>query len=103
VTWLNAAAETKAPYDLTVTQRGAEAHRGGSSTTFIEVKTSRYRDRNVFELSYCEWEFISREPPVRYSIYRVSGAGEAGGSTITVIEDVLQAVKDGSVRLCMAI
>eukprot|EP00962_Isochrysis_galbana_P030758 scaffold9993_cov101-Isochrysis_galbana.AAC.13 len=47
--------------------------------------------------------FLSREPPVRYHIYRVSGAGEPAGPKLTIIEDPLLALKEGRVRLCMAI
>ena len=70
---------------------------------FVEVKTSRYYDHNVFDLSYFEWDFLSREPPVQYRIYRVSGAAEAAGPRVSVIHDVLRAVKEGSARLCLAI
>ena len=78
--------------------------RGGSGVReFVEVKTSRYYDHNVFDLSYFEWEFLSREPPVHYRIYRVSGAAEAAGPRVSVIHDVLRAVKEGSARLCLAI
>ena len=71
--------------------------RGGSGVReFVEVKTSRYYDHNVFDLSYFEWEFLSREPPVQYRIYRVSGAAEAAGPRVSVIHDVLRAVKQGS-------
>ena len=111
--WLNEESETKAPYDLTISARGHAAHRGGGSgsgsgsgaavSVFVEVKTTRHRDANVFDLSYFEWEFLSREPPVRYHIYHVRGAGDPAGATITIIEDPLQAVKDGAIRLCLAV
>jgi hypothetical protein len=103
VTWLNQSEETKAPYDLTISPRGQTAHRGGGKASggsvFCEVKTTRYADHNAFELSYFEWQFMASEPPVEYHIYRVC----VQGPTITVIEDPLQAIKDGRVRLCMAV
>ena len=104
-TWTNQFEETRAPYDLTVGAVGQAAHRGGGgSCTFIEVKTTRYADHNVFDLSYNEWAFMASEPPVRYQIYRVSGAGDPrGGARITIIERPLDLVKEGSVRLCMAV
>ena len=89
--------------------RSSSAMRAGGSgggplaCTFVEVKTSRYYDHNVFDLSYFEWDFLSREPPVQYRIYRVSGAAEAAGPRVSVIHDVLRAVKEGSARLCLAI
>ena len=70
---------------------------------FIEVKTTRYHDNNVFEISFAEWEFMSAEPPVQYHIYRVSGVGGPAGTRLTVIENPRQAVQEGSIRLCMAI
>ena len=102
VTWLNAADETRAPYDLTVSPHGVAAHRGGG-TIFVEVKATRYADHNAFELSYNEWAFLASEPPVNYTIVRVSGVGDARGVRVTVVDNVLQAVKDGAVRLCMAV
>ena len=91
MTWLNRTEETRAPYDLTICERGKSAHRGGGGTSssavsvFIEVKTTRYRESNVFDLSYFEWEFMSHEPPVRYHIYHVTGAGDPAGARITII------------------
>ena len=102
--WLNQQEEVKAPYDLTITERGAVAHTGGGGavpTTFIEVKTTRFDDNNVFDISLFELEFM-REPHIRYSIYRVSGAGSSF-PRITIIDDPIQAVKDGRARLCMAV
>lgn len=104
VTWLNQAEEVKAPYDLVITERGAVAHkRGGGSvpTVFVEVKTTRYADNNVFDLSLFELEFM-REPHISYVIYRVSGAGTAA-PRIDVINQPLEAAKEGRARLCMAI
>ena len=109
VTWLNRTEETRAPYDLTICERGKSAHRGGGGTrssgvsVFVEVKTTRYRDSNVFDLSYFEWEFMSHEPPVQYHIYHVTSAGDPAGAKITIIEDPVQAMKDDSTRLCMAV
>ena len=82
--------------------RGGRGEGGGEGPCFVEVKTTRHSDHHVFLLSFAEWDFITREPPVRYHIYRVSGVGSAAGVRVTVIEDVLQAVKDGRVRLCLS-
>ena len=95
--------ETRAPYDLTICSRGGEAHRGGGESVFVEVKTTRYPDHNVFELSYNEWEFMASEPPVRVHIYRVSGAGDPAGARLTILEEPLRAVREGAVKLCMAV
>jgi hypothetical protein len=32
---------------------------------YIEVKTTRFRDNNVFEVSLPEWDFATRNPKVR--------------------------------------
>ena len=107
VEWVNGAEETRAPYDLTISEHGQRAHRGGGggalACTFIEVKTTRYLEHNAFALSYPEWAFLAAEPPVRYQIVRVSGAGDPRGVRLTVIDEPLQRVKDGELRLCMAI
>lgn len=133
VEWLNLDEETRAPYDLKITDRhtgrasdpsSLPGHAcsgeacgmaprcdagvpslagGGRGTVFVEVKTTRFYDNNVFEISWAEWEFISREPPVRYHIYRVNGAWESMGPRITIITDPLRSVKEGRIRLCMAI
>ena len=61
------------------------------------------RGAHAFELSYQEWAFLSSEPPVHYAILRVSGVSpDLRAVRITVIDDVLKAVKEGAVRLCMA-
>ena len=101
VEWLNETEESRAPYDLRVTSRAAGG--GGGVPTFIEVKTTRHRDHNAFELSWGEWDFLSREPPVRFHIYRVSGAGDPGGARITIIEEPLRLIQDRTVRLCLSI
>lgn len=105
---MNECSESRAPYDITISPRGSAPHRGGGGkgharTVFIEVKTTRYLDNNVMELSYCEWQFLSAEPPVQYHIYRVSGAGDPNGARLTVIENTFQAIQNGLIRLCMAV
>ena len=62
-----------------------------------------HTDHNVLDLSYREWEFLSREPPVAYHLYRVSGAADPARVRITIIEDPLQAIKEGRLRLCLAV
>ena len=98
VEWVNEVDETRAPYDLIVTDRGGAWAR----TRYIEVKTTRYSDRNVCELSPAEWAFASREPKVNYDVYRVERAGSSG-CTIRVVRDLLQQVTERKVRLCIAI
>ena len=54
-------------------------------------------------MSYAEFDFMSREPPVRYHIYRVSGAGQPGGARITIIDEPMRALREGGIRLCLVV
>ena len=91
--------------------RGTDAHRGGGGggalapSIFVELKTTRRAAEHagVFALSFAEWEFLSREPPVRYHIYRVSGAGQPGGARITIIDEPMRALREGGIRLCLVV
>jgi hypothetical protein len=67
------------------------------------VKTSRFDDLNVFELSLWEWQFATGNPRVRYHIYRVLNAGDPNKVRIVVIEDVLQMIQERKVKLCLAV
>jgi hypothetical protein len=98
VEWTNQHGETKAPYDIKLVSRSG----GLSSTVFVEVKSTRSHDRNLFELSLGEWEFMSREPVVPYHIYRVYDAGDRARTRIMVIEDPVQLLKEGRMKLCLA-
>ena len=100
VDWENEHEETKAPFDIKLTSRSG----GLSTTVFIEVKTTRSLDRNLFELSLAEFEFAANNPPVEYHIYRVYGAGAADGAVkISVVKDPIQLLREGKTKLCMAI
>ena len=64
------------PHDLIIEQevkQGPEGHTK-TKTTFIEVKSTRYPDRHVFNISLNEWAFCTAEP-ARYDVYRVYNAG----------------------------
>ena len=57
---------------------------------------------------YAEWECMrsvnSQGGGMRYAIYRVSlSSAEAGGARITIIEEPLRAIQEGSLRLCIAV
>eukprot|EP00041_Stephanoeca_diplocostata_P016699 m.329947 g.329947 ORF g.329947 m.329947 type:complete len:881 (-) comp20454_c0_seq2:450-3092(-) len=99
VSWVNETAETKAPYDITVTSRSGE----WSSTRFIEVKTTRHANHNVFDLSPFEYNFATKSPPVNYDVYRVYNAGSVEGPRISIVENLARQVTEGSVRLCLAV
>lgn len=100
INWLNEIEESKACYDFIVTNNQVV---GKDRTTYIEVKTTRYSDLNVFELSLWEWEFAVKEPRVPYHIYRVFNAGDATKVKIVVVKDVLKCVQERKIKLCLAL
>jgi hypothetical protein len=100
IEWLNKDNETKAPYDILVTN---DTDNGYSRRNYIEVKSTRYRENNVFEISLQEWEFATGQPRVNYSVYRVLNALDATKVNIVIIPDLLEAIKNRDVKLCIAI
>jgi predicted Holliday junction resolvase-like endonuclease len=100
VTWLNEVEESTSFYDV----RLESPSRAGSvsRTIFVEVKTTRSRDKNVFEMSPNEWRFASR-PGVDYRVYRVFSAGDSRNVSLTVIKDPARLVENRAVALCLAI
>jgi hypothetical protein len=132
VEWLNQHEESRACYDLILrhasgpaaascfstshhasppgTAGSATAHTGAATaqdTVYVEVKSSRYSDRNVFELSLWEWQFACAEwqygGRVPYHIYRVFAAGDAARVRIVIITDLMRLITEGRVKLCLAV
>jgi hypothetical protein len=133
VQWLNQVEESRAAYDFIVTGPGVSAeenaiisasilhHASADHTTerglatsagsnvsrvrteYIEVKTTRFADRNVFEISPNEWQFAAADRRVPYHVYRVFGAGDPGKVRLLVVRDVYSRVVEGTVKLCMAV
>lgn len=107
VQWMNEDVESKACYDLIVTTPIGKNSDSETvtryTTTYIEVKSTKYSDANVFELSLWEWEFAMANPKVPYHIYRVYNAGDANNVRVEIITDIQQMILDGSVKLCLAI
>jgi hypothetical protein len=102
VIWLNKDVESNASYDLTLNTPN-NINNKLSSTAYIEVKTTRFADNNVFELSYWEWQFATATPKVDYHIYRVYNAGIPNKVYIVVITDILNMITEGNVKLCLAL
>ena len=69
---------------------------------FVEVKTTRSRDKNVFEMSPNEWNFANR-PGVDYRVFRVFGAGDRQNARLTVVKDPARMVNERGIALCLAI
>ena len=99
VNWVNEKAETQASYDLVLTRK--ETHR--TVTDFVEVKSTRFDDRNVFSLSFTELEFMMNHPRPNYHIYRVYNAGLREKARIVVIRNVFELLQSKRVGLCLAI
>jgi hypothetical protein len=100
VNWVNRSEESQAPYDIVV--KNPERPNSLSETIYIEVKTTRFSDRNVFPFSLWEWDFLSSEPRPTYHIYRVYNAGLERVS-IEVIQNTYDSLQSKQVNLCMAI
>jgi hypothetical protein len=103
---MNENTESKACYDIIVTTPIAKCDSDTATrytTTYIEVKSTKYNDANVFELSLWEWEFAMANPKVPYHIYRVYNAGDANNVRVEIITDIQQMIVEGSVKLCLAI
>lgn len=98
VEWVNQEEETRAPYDLKMTDDKGTEH----STVYVEVKTSRFVGKNVFEISYDEWDFASR-PGIHYHIYRVNGAADPRNLSIHILRDPVRAAREQRAGLCLAI
>lgn len=100
VEWVNAREESTAAYDVVV--------REPTRTTFVEVKTSRFLDKNVFELSWNEWQFALSvscrgSQALHYHVYRVVGVGaRLQDICIVVLKDIVALVQAGIVKLCLA-
>jgi hypothetical protein len=72
---------------------------------FIEVKATRFTDRNVFPISPQEWSFAT-QPGVgeKFRIYRVYGAGgDPQQVRVAVVEDPGRLVQQHQAHLCLAI
>eukprot|EP01032_Pedospumella_encystans_P014200 gene14200-16325_t len=132
VNWLNLTEESRACYDFIVTAPvrshhaqfvGSRTHYnqdsdnntsismnhttagsgGRESTEYIEVKSTRFADRNVFEISPNEWQFAAADSRVPYHVYRVFSAGDPQRVRLVIIEDIYRKVTEGRLKLCMAV
>ena len=124
ITWMNKDTESKACYDITIvcpidasddndkknndnnesTKSSSQGRRKQRwSTTFVEVKTTRFSDNNVFEITLWEYEFATANPKVPYHIYRVYNAGDSKKVNIVIVKDFLERIKEGTMKLCLAI
>lgn len=102
VQWLNDVEDSRAPYDLVVDPTtGSNGSLGGR--IFVEVKSSRYDDNNVFQLTLWEWEFLIQQPAVPYHVYRVFSVLDKRKTRIVVLTNVRRLVETGRIQLCLSI
>lgn len=102
IRWMNEEKESLASYDIILTERDSNAY---STTRFVEVKSTRYGNKNAFEISMNEWDFFTGQggAHVNYDIYRVFNAGDPYRVRIAVIENPLRLLKEQKINLCLAI
>ena len=102
ITWMNIDNESNAYYDIVMSNL-PEKNRAQSLqfTRFIEVKTTKFHDKNVFQISPWEYEFLCKHPRPKYDIYRVYGAPTQ--PRIVIYEDVFQLIQEKEISLCLAV
>lgn len=96
VEWLNEKEETNSFYDIKVTDCKS------GRVTFVEVKTTRFDDKNAFEISPWEWDFATK-PGVQYYIYRVYNAGDKSKVRVQVVRNPAAAVREHKVKMALVI
>ena len=98
VKWMNEIEESNSFYDLLLTDGDSHAK------TFIEVKATRFRDKNAFEISPWEWDFaVKPEVADRYQIWRVFGIGDGKDVSIVVIHNPARLVREKKIGQALII
>lgn len=95
VVWVNELEETGFQYDLRIENRHT-----GEVEAYVEVKTSRARDKHLFEMSYKEWNFAQKEGN-KFVIFRVSNAGKSDVELMSITNPFRQ-WKDMNLGLCIS-
>jgi len=96
VVWVNEVEETGFQYDLRV-----EDVSSGEVEAYVEVKTSRCKDKQIFEMSYKEWNFAQKEGN-RFVIFRVSNAGKEDVELCSITNPFRQ-WKDLNLGMCLTL
>jgi len=76
VDWVNEESEQGLPYDIKTTWLEQEENGAQTRVTFVEVKSTISADKQLFELSLAELDFMRRAGRA-YELFRVWGAGSA--------------------------
>ena len=98
VKWVSENEESNAFYDIMLTDADTQ------SRTFIEVKATRFRDKNAFEISPWEWDFAVK-PSVAdaYQIWRVFGIGDGEDVQIVVINNPARLLREKKIGQALII
>ncbi|CAK8986870.1 Protein NO VEIN (Protein EMBRYO DEFECTIVE 2597), partial [Durusdinium trenchii] len=95
VVWVNEIEETGFQYDLRIEDGD------GDVDAYVEVKTSRAKDKQLFEMSYREWTFAQKEGG-KFVIFRVSNAGKEDVELCSITNPFRQ-WKEMNLGLCLAL
>lgn len=99
IVWFNMETESRQPFDFRVVHEGEDKL---SSVEFIEVKATKYDDKNVFELSYRELQFLLQKY-VNCKIIRVFNCGNPDEVRLEILSNPRALLEQGIVRMCLAI
>jgi hypothetical protein len=99
VHWANQEDETGLPYDFEVHRR---RDNGETTVSYVEVKCTRSKSKQVFEISKPQVEFAQTQRE-NYDLYRVLGAGDPDNVKLIRISNLWQRLGRKQVRLCMVI
>ena len=94
VEWVNRERESTAPYDMILRRKNSSIIR----SSFIEVKSTKSSDRNQFEVSVDEWNFLTKDPKPDYVIYRVYNAC-SNNAHIMIVTNIESKIKRGKINL----
>eukprot|EP00435_Cladocopium_sp_Y103_P041146 s1855_g11.t1 len=95
VLWVNEIEETGFQYDLRIEDGNGEVD------AYVEVKTSRAKDKQLFEMSYREWTFAQKEGG-KFVIFRVSNAGKEDVELCSITNPFRQ-WKEMNLGLCLTL
>jgi hypothetical protein len=113
IEWINEKEETNSFYDIMVKERQFSSNSSNQQSQglsfaeksyFLEVKTTKFDERkNVFQISWNEFQFAMKEPKVPYYIIRIYNAKDYEKIHMVILKDIRQLVEMGRIQLCIAV
>jgi hypothetical protein len=118
IEWINEKEETNSFYDIMVKERQFSSSNNNNNnyhqqsqglsfaekSFFLEVKTTKFDERkNVFQISWNEFQFAMKEPKVPYYIIRIYNAKDYEKIHMVILKDIRQLVEMGRIQLCIAV